>query len=153
MLEPAPLPEDGPRFEFAFAVQLQFTAPQVVKSRQLGQERAGVFVTQGRFEGPRIRGEVLGSSGGDYAALRPDGVLDFDARYMLRADDGTPIYLQSRGYRWAAPGDGPAEAAYMRVSTRFEVEAGPHEWLARHLFFGLGQRTAGGNVIRYYQLL
>jgi len=162
---PPALLDDGPRFDFAFTVQLTLSTPQIVKCRQLGHERAGVFATQGSFEGPRIRGEVLGSSGGDYAAMRPDGVLDFDARYMLRADDGTLIYLQSRGYRWlapadaapgAAPGTAPGtapEAAYMRVCTRFEVEAGPHDWLARHVFVGLGRRTATGNLIRYYCLM
>lgn len=42
-------------------------------------------------------------SGGDWRLLRPDGVLDFDARYLLRTDDGTVIYMQNRGYRWGPP--------------------------------------------------
>lgn len=151
-----------PSLAHAFSLHLGFTAPQVVASRQLGRERAGVFVTQGHFEGPRLRGTVVGASGGDYAQLRPDGVLDFDARYMLRTDDGVLIYLQSRGYRWSSPevaarlqrGE-PVDASqyYMRVSTRFEVEAGPYDWLARHVFIGVGERQPQGNLIRYYQLL
>ncbi|HWH83911.1 MAG TPA: DUF3237 domain-containing protein [Burkholderiaceae bacterium] len=151
-----------PGFEFAFAIHLGFTPPHILKTAQLGRERAGVFVTQGHFEGPRVRGDVVGASGGDYAEMRPDGVLDFDARYMLRTHDGVLIYLQSRGYRWSSPEVGqrmmkgeavdPSEY-YMRVSTRFEVEAGPYEWLARNVFVGLGARTREGNVIRYFQLL
>ena len=30
-------------------------------------------------------------------------VIDFDARYMLKTDDGAVIYLQNRGYRWGPP--------------------------------------------------
>lgn len=151
-----------PYFDLAFEVHLRLTAPHVVRCSQLGRERAGVFVTQGHFEGPLLRGTVLGASGGDYAGLRPDGVLEFDARYMLQVDDGTLVYLQSHGYRWSSPevaarlmrGD-TVEAAqyYMRLSARFEVEAGPHDWLARHVFVGVGARTAEGNVIRYFQVL
>ncbi|UUX96407.1 DUF3237 domain-containing protein [Aquabacterium sp. J223] len=155
-------PRPEPRLEFAFAAHTTLTPPHIVRSHQIGRERAGVFVTHGRFEGPRVRGEVVGASGGDYAALRPDGVLDFDARYMLRTDDGVLIYLESRGYRWSAPevaerlkrGE-PVDPSqvYMRVSTRFEVEAGPYDWLARNVFIGIGERLQQGNLTRYYQLL
>jgi hypothetical protein len=35
----------------------------------------------------------------------------------------------------------------------FETEKGPHEWLMRHVFVGIGRRRKDGNTIRYYALL
>ena len=53
-------------------------------------------------------------------------MIDFDARYLIEADDGAIIYLQSRGYRWAKTPEIAARMArnepadpseyYMRVS-------------------------------------
>ena len=45
-------------------------------------------------------------SGADYATVRADGVVDFNAHYLLQADDGTYIYIVNRGYLKAAPGGG-----------------------------------------------
>jgi hypothetical protein len=49
-----------------------------------------------------VRG-VIPMSGGDFPLVRPNGVIDFDARYLLEADDGGIIYMQNRGYRWGSP--------------------------------------------------
>ncbi len=35
----------------------------------------------------------------------PDGVLSFDARYMLQEDDGTLILMQNRGFLWGRSPD------------------------------------------------
>ena len=90
-------------------------------------------------------------------------MIDFDARYLLELEDGTTIYMQNRGYRWAADPDIAANMArnehvdlsqyYMRVSPKFDVQAGPHEWVAKHLFVGIAENTPGANCIHYYKLL
>jgi Protein of unknown function (DUF3237) len=41
----------------------------------------------------------------------------------------------------------------MRATPSFEAPRGPHEWLTRHVFVGIGQRQADCNTIRYYALL
>jgi hypothetical protein len=101
-------------------------------------------------------------SGGDFPLVRPNGVIDFDARYMLEADDGAIIYMQNRGYRW-----GSEEAMgkmsrnepvrpdeyYMRVSPKFDVPEGPHEWMSRHVFVGVAEKTPGANRIHYFVVL
>lgn len=146
-----------PKFEYAFTIHLTLKRPVFI-----GSGRAAVYVESGVIEGPKLTGRVLPDSGGDWAGLRADGVLDFDARYLLEADDGTVIYLQNRGYRWGPPEvmqrlntGQPVDASeyYMRVTPRFEVAAGPHEWLARHVFIGVAERTPTGNSIHYYQVL
>src|SRR5437867_12237165 len=41
----------------------------------------------GRFEGPRLRGEVV-PGGGDWALFRADGAMSLDVRLTLRTHDG-----------------------------------------------------------------
>jgi len=159
--EPPPHPF-APRFEFAFTVAIDLTPPVWLTPTSMGATRAAVWAAQGTFEGPRIRGKVIPMSGGDYPLVRPNGVIDFDARYLLQADDGTPIYLQSRGYRWAE-GDAmermnrnePLEPHeyYMRVSPKFDVPEGPHDWLAKHIFVGVAEKIPKANRIHYFMLL
>jgi len=90
-------------------------------------------------------------------------VIDFDARYLLELDDGTIIYLQNRGYRWAhseevaermarnEPAD-PSEY-YMRVSPKFDVPEGPHDWMAKHIFVGVAEKVPNANCIHYFKVL
>src|SRR5580658_3374988 len=44
-------------------------------------------VAQGRFEGERLRGEIVPGSG-DWRLIRGDGGMEVDARAILRTDDG-----------------------------------------------------------------
>jgi Protein of unknown function (DUF3237) len=164
---PAPVIE-LPRLEFAFEVRLRFTRVQNIHSMPTGAGRGAVYVDSGEFSGPNIRGKAVPNSGGDYALFRPDGVLAFDARYMLQEDDGTLILMHNRGYLWGrhpdtmqrlramAFSDGPQVDPgdyYLRASPSFEVAAGRHDWLMRHVFVGLGERKVDGNLVRYYKVL
>jgi hypothetical protein len=55
-----------------------------------------VNVAGGKFEGPRISGEVL-NSGADWFLLRPDGVGAVDVRVALKTNDGENIYMTYGG--------------------------------------------------------
>ena len=159
---------DLPKLEFAFELRLRFTRVQNIAAMPSGAGRGAVYVDSGEFHGPRLRGKAVPSSGGDYALFRPDGVLAFDARYMLQEDDGTLILLNNKGYLWGRKPDTmqrlremafaggptvePAEY-YLRAAPTFEVEIGRHDWLMRHVFVGIGERKADGNLVRYYTVL
>ena len=58
------------------------------------------YVTGGRFEGPRLRGDIL-PGGGNWSesGAGPDGaaVGTFDARVVWRPDDGATIYVTYTG--------------------------------------------------------
>jgi hypothetical protein len=150
-----------PQFEFAFSVQVEITPKKTFGQLPHGYERAIVEVLDGAFEGPNIKGRVL-PGGADWAMVRPDGVLQFDARYTLKEDDGTLIYLQNRGYRWGSV-EAMARMArreevnpseyYMRVSPLFEVAPGKHDWLNKYVFFGVADKIPTGNIIRYFKVL
>jgi hypothetical protein len=159
---------EGPKLEFAFELRLRFTRVQNIQAMPSGAGRGAVYVDSGEFQGPRLRGKAVPNSGGDYALFRPDGVLAFDARYMLQEEDGTLILLNNRGYLWGrqpetmqrlramafagGPTVEPAEY-YLRATPTFEVESGRHDWLMRHVFVGIGERKADGNLLRYYTVL
>lgn len=151
-----------PALEFAFGIDLTLEPPVILGGGTADAVPAATAIVQvadGRIDGPRLRGRVVPGSGGDWARVRSDGVLEFNARYLLEAEDGTVIALRSRGYRWGPPevmlalarGE-PADPTsyYMRITPTFEVRPGPHEWLARHVFLGTGRKTADGNHIDYH---
>ena len=157
-----------PKLEFAFEIRLHFTRVQTINNMPTGAGRGAVYVDSGEFQGPRLHGRAVPNSGGDYSLFRPDGVLSFDARYMLQEADGTLILLRNQGYLWGRKSDtmdklrnmvfsgglavDPSEY-YLRAFPTFEVETGRHDWLMRHVFVGIGERKADGNLIRYYALL
>jgi hypothetical protein len=156
---------EEPVLEFAFAVTLKFTRVQALHDLPSGGWRSAVYVDSGEFAGPRIKGRAVPNSGGDYAYFRPDDTAVFDARYMLEEEDGTLIYMQNRGYLWGRRPDTmqrlrkfafeggkpvPHSHYYLRASPTFETPKGKHDWLARHVFVGVGERRADGNHVRYF---
>jgi hypothetical protein len=166
--EPTVSKMNEPRLEFAFEVRLSFTRVQLIPDMPSGAGRGAVYVDGGEFAGPRLSGAAVPNSGGDYSLFRPDGVLAFDARYMLQENDGTLILVHNRGYLWGRHDDTmqrlramafdngpevPHADYYLRAYPTFEVARGPHDWLMRHVFVGIGERLRDGNRVRYYALL
>ena len=149
MAEPHPF---APQLEHAFTISIDLTKPYWVKPSARGDTRAAIFAAAGTVQGPRLNGRVIPLSGGDYSLLRNNGVIDFDARYLLEAEDGAIIYLENRGYRWArddaiaeqmsANEDVSFDGYYMRVTPKFDAPAGPHEWMSRHVFVGVAEKPA-----------
>lgn len=159
---------DNPKLEFVFEIDLSFTRTHNIDNMPTGAGRGAVYLDSGTVRGPRLNGIALPDSGGDWALFRPDEVLSFDARYMLQADDGTLILLRNNGYLWGRHNDTmakirawifengpevPESDYYLRAHPTFEVERGPHDWLMRHVFIGIGKRKAQGNILRYYAVL
>ena len=149
-----------PELEYAMSVHLdldqRYRTPVASDGLMYGQ----VTITGGTFEGPRVRGRVL-PGGGDNPTIRPDGVTEFSASYILESEDGTLIRLTNRGLRVSSQAIDDAlmrnevvsrENYYLRVTPLFAVPAGPHEWLARHVFIGVGRRLPTGNIIDYFMV-
>jgi hypothetical protein len=149
-----------PRLEFAFRVQLQFPRGPRIRFPVLGGlSRGFVSVASGSVSGPQLEGEVIPESGGDWPVFRTDGVVSFDARYLIRANDGAVIQVFNRGYAHAPPsvqaridrGD-PVDPAdnYFRLSPVFETEEGPHDWLTRSVFVGCGEKHADHSIFDFF---
>lgn len=92
-------------------------------------------ISGGSVYGPRLRGLVL-SGGGGWQTISADGLTDVNARYALKASDGTVIDIENAGVR-AAPKEiidrlsrgeyVDPSLYYFRTSPRFMVSAGQHE--------------------------
>jgi hypothetical protein len=153
----------SPKFDYAFSIAITLTPVRWIRPTTMGATRGAVYVSEGTIEGPGIKGIVVPMSGADWPLVRPDGVIDFDARYLLELDDGTLIYMQNRGYRWASTPEVAERMArnepagvdeyYMRVAPKFDVPEGPYDWMAKHVFVGVAEKTPGANRIHYFKLL
>ena len=107
-------------------------------------------ITGGEFDGPRLRGKVL-AGGGDWAALRSDGVLELDLRITLETDDGARIYMTFTGMRHGAATDAAGE--YFRTLPRFETAAPKYAFLNEILAVGSGEARADGPVHTIEEIL
>ena len=126
--------------------------PPLQVGRIAAGERAIYPIRGGRFEGRDIAGEVL--PGADVFLRRPDDVGVLDARYALRATDGTLVTVHNTGLLvpHGPPPTTPEEAAAMAFSCHchpvFEVASdSPHAWLARGFFVGTVTYPAEGRVV------
>ena len=125
-----------------------------------GGRRRVIPILGGEVSGPRLNGVVL-PGGADWQTLRPDGVTLLQARYTLRAQDGTVIGVVNTGVRTASPevaqrlasGDAVNPSLYyFRASPVFEVGPGPHAWLIRRLFVCAGERLPDAVRLTVYEV-
>src|SRR3982751_1025347 len=64
----------------------------------------------GEVRGPDINGKVC-AFGADFQIIRPNELIDLEARYAFETDDGAVVYVENKGIRF-----GPVELD--RKSTR-----------------------------------
>ena len=145
--------------DLAFEMRVEFTDDRCTFGPLPGGHSQGYTPTSGGLiYGPRLQGRIVPFSGADFATVRPDGVIEINSHYLLETDDGTNIYIRNQGYLvMAKPGegalvDGTPQPAYFRFSPTFRVPAGPHDWLARTVILGAGERRSDPDhsIFRYY---
>lgn len=139
-----------------FELDVEVAAPQSVGRSEAGERRC-VPITGGRVKGC-LNGKVL-PGGADWQILRPDGMADLNARYLLALEDGAQVEVWSRGLRI-----GPAEvmarlargeaidpsAYYMRTAMRFETATADLQWLVHRLCIGIGERRPDKVLLKVY---
>jgi hypothetical protein len=113
-----------------------------------GLTRAVVPVAGGTFEGPKLKGSIVGP-GGDWIVGRPDGSSLLDVRLMLRTDDGQDIYMSWRGINYTPSGG----SQYARIVPAFETGAAKYLWLNDIVAVGVYRPTPGKVAYRVYQIL
>jgi len=159
--QPNKLESMVPKLDFVFQSRVTFN-PTITLGNLGGMGvRMMIGIQGGDFEGPSIRGKIL-PGGAEWPLVRPDGVGIIDARYTLETDDGVLINIRNTGYR-----QGPSatmaklngrkevvdpEEYYLRTYTIFEAPVGQYDWLARHVFIGIGERQPEVLYLRYYVL-
>jgi len=123
-------------------------------------ERRYVPLTGGTVSGPELSGRIV-EGGVDWQIGRADGVLDIAAHYVIRADDGGLIEVQSDGMRHGPPavmarlarGDDVAPDEYFfRTLMRFQTGAPAWLHLNRVMALAVGQRQAGLVLLDVYRI-
>jgi hypothetical protein len=123
-------------------------------------ERRVVYITGGHFEGPAMRGHIVG--GADWQILRSDGALELDARYAIEEESGAVVQVLSQGYRHGPPevmarlarGEDVDPASYFfRTAMRFETGAGGLAWLNKTIAVATAGRRARRVELRAWRLL
>jgi hypothetical protein len=145
--------------EHVFDIRVEFSDDRCTFGPLPGGHSQGYTPTTGGvISGPRLSGRVVPNSGADFATVRPDGVIEINSHYLLEADDGTKIYIRNNGYlvRASAGSDrishGTPQPDYFRFTPTFRVPQGPHDWLARSVLLGAGERRSNPDhsIFRYY---
>lgn len=138
---------DTPTLELVARLRVRVATPLEVGPVGAGRRRV-IPIVGGEVLGPRLKG-LVEAGGADFQLVRPDSVAELDARYVLRLDDGTAVYVTNRALRRASPeiterlSRGEAvdpSLVYFRCSPSFEVQDGPWRWLAENMFIGTGVR-------------
>src|SRR3954452_6455550 len=118
---------------------------------------------------PIVGGEVTGAItgkvlpfGADFQIIRPNELIDLEAKYAFETDDGATIYVENRGIRFG-PVDllqklkrgEPVDPAliYFRTHPRFETGHENYRWLMQHIFVGSAARHADRVVSDVHMVL
>jgi hypothetical protein len=157
------------RYAHAFDIRINFDKRWVIGPISGGAQQGYTSVgAGGTVSGPKLNGRLVDFSGADWPLVRPDGVVELNAHYMIEADDGARIYIRNLGYvhgplRSSAqgPDEPPAIPGYFRCTPYFRAPQGPHDWLNRTVLIGVGQRrpkvkpedAPDHSLFRYYCVL
>ena len=113
-----------------------------------GVSRFIVEVGGGTFDGPRLKGTIVGPSG-DWIVQRPDGSSVLDVRLLLQTDDAQKIYMSWRGISYTPKGG----TQYARITPLFETGAAKYAWLNDIVSVGVHRPMSGKVAYRVYQIL
>jgi hypothetical protein len=128
----------------------------------LGGDRRYVSFSGGRFSGrDGLNGRVL-EGGVDWQRVRPDGVLEIDAHYVLVTEAEESIEVRSTGLRRAAPEiverimqgeEVDPDSYYFRTHVRLVAFAPRLAWLNGMLAVSTGQRAKDVVHIHVHEVL
>ena len=120
-----------------------------------------VPITGGEVRGETVNGTVC-PFGADFQIIRPNGLIELEAKYAFETDDGAIVYVENKGIRF-----GPADVLqkltrgepvdpgqiYCRTVPKFETGAEKYRWLMEHLFVASVARHPERVVIDVFQVL
>ena len=118
-------------------------------------------ITGGEVRGKGINGKVC-PFGADFQIIRPNELIELEAKYAIETDDGAVIYIENKGIRFGPVdlvkrlnrGEGvDPKLIYFRTAPRFETGAAKYRWLMENLFIGSAARHADRVVIDVHQVL
>ena len=118
-------------------------------------------IVGGEVRGLDVNGKVL-AFGADFQMIRPNELIELEAKYAFETDDGATVYVENKGIRF-----GPMELLqklkrgepvdpkqiYYRTVPKYETGSEKYRWLMEHIFVASAARHADRVVIDVYQVL
>ena len=147
------------QFDFLFTLSADVGELISLGPCPLGERRV-VYITSGTFEGPAMRGRIVG--GADWQILRSDGVLELDARYAIRDEGGGVVKVVNQGCRHGPPDvmaklargeEVDAVSYFFRTTMRFETGSSELAWLNKTIAVATAERKARRVDVRAWRLL
>jgi hypothetical protein len=117
-------------------------------------------IVGGEVRGADVNGKVL-AFGADFQIIRPNELIELEAKYAFETDDGATVYVENKGIRF-----GPVELLqklkrgeavdpnliYCRTVPKFETGAEKYRWLMQYIFVASAARHADRVVIDVHQV-
>ena len=151
-------PELATKYVFTITAQIG----EVTSAGDIGTGvRRIIPITGGEVRGEGINGTVC-AFGADFQIIRPNELIELEAKYAFETDDGAVVYVENRGIRF-----GPVDLLlklkrgepvdpkliYFRTAPRFETGSEKYRWLMESLFIASAARHADRVVIDVHQVL
>jgi hypothetical protein len=145
---------------YVFTITAQIGA--VTSAGDIGSGvRRIIPIVGGTVKGDGINGKVC-PFGADFQIIRPNELIELEAKYAFETDDGATVYVENRGLRF-----GPVDLLeklkrgepvdprliYFRTVPKFETGHEKYRWLMEKLFIGSAARHADRVVIDVHQVL
>ena len=152
------IPQLSTRYVFTITARIG----EVTSAGEIGTGvRRIIPIIGGEVKGEKINGKVL-PFGADFQIIRPNELIELEAKYAFETDDGAVVYVENKGLRF-----GPVDLLqklkrgepvdpkliYFRTVPKFETGAAKYRWLMENLFIGSAARHADRVVIDVYQVL
>jgi hypothetical protein len=151
-----------PQLETRYVFTLTVRIAEVTSAGEIGTGvRRIIPITGGEVRGEKVNGKVL-PFGADFQIIRPNELIELEAKYAFETDDGAVVYVENKGLRFGPldllqklkrgePVD--PKLIYFRTVPKFETGAPNYRWLMEHLFIASAARHADRVVIDVHQVL
>lgn len=151
-----------PQLETRYVFTLTVRIGEVTSAGETGiGVRRIIPILGGEVKGEKVNGKVC-AFGADFQIIRPNELIDLEAKYAFETDDGAVVYVENKGMRF-----GPVDLLhklkrgepvdpkliYFRTVPKFETGAEKYRWLMEHVFIGSAARHADRVIIDVHQVL
>ena len=151
-----------PVLETRYVFTITARIGEVTTAGEIGRGvRRIIPITGGEVKGEGINGKVL-AFGADFQIIRPNELIELEAKYAFETDDGAVVYVENKGIRF-----GPVDLLqklkrgepvdpkliYFRTVPKFETGSEKYRWLMENLFIGSAARHPDRVVLDVHQVL
>jgi hypothetical protein len=152
----------APQLATKYVFTLTVRIGEVTSAGETGHGvRRIIPILGGEVRGAEVNGKIC-AFGADFQIIRPNELIELEAKYAFETDDGAVVYVENTGIRF-----GPVDLLqklkrgepvdprliYFRTVPRFETGAEKYRWLMENLFVGSAARHADRVVIDVHQVL